>query len=211
MTAARDPADRPAEPPENPARLAPSASRLVVVDVQAGLLPHVAGGPAAAGRAALLVRGAHALGVPVRASEQAPDKLAPTADPVAAALAVADCEPAAKTAFSAAAAVRLTEAVSDERHQVVLCGFETHVCVAQTALDLLSAGYAVSVAADACGSRRRVDHDTALARLTAEGVTVTTAEAALFEWCRGAGNPAFRELRDLVKSAGEDGGSKMED
>ena len=199
----RDPAEPPAVPPENPALLVPRAGRLVAVDLQTGLLPHVVGGEAAAARAALLVRGAHALGVEVRASEQAPAKLGGAAEPVAAALAEAGVEPAHKTTFGAAAAVRLTESVSDPRHQVVLCGVETHVCVSQTALELLGAGYAVSVAADACGSRRAVDHAVALDRLTAQGVTVTTAEAVLFEWCRTAANPAFGALRELVKAADE--------
>ena len=201
VPADRAPADRPAQPPEHPALLSPSAGRLIVVDLQTGLLPHVADGEALAGRASLLIRGAKALGVEIRATEQAPTKLGATAEPVAAALAEAQVDPAAKTNFGAAAAVRLTEAISDSRHQVILCGVETHVCVAQTALELLSAGYAVQIAADACGSRRPADHEVALARLTAEGATITTAEAALFEWCRSAENPAFAVLRELVKQA----------
>ncbi|MFH5803144.1 isochorismatase family protein [Alienimonas sp. DA493] len=201
MPAERDPADRPELPPEHPALLAPSAGRLIVVDLQAKLLPHIEDGARVAGRATLLIRGARALGVEVRATEQAPDKLGPTVEPVAGALAEASTEPAAKTTFGAAAAVKLTEAISDRRHQAVLCGVETHVCVAQTALELMSAGYAVHVAADACGSRRTRDHEIALARLTAEGATVTSAEAVLFEWCRSAKHPAFAALRDLVKTA----------
>ncbi len=207
VPADRDPADRPVLPPEHPALLAPSAGRLIVVDLQTGLLPHIffkrtaAGGDAVAARAALLIRGAHALGAEVRATEQAPKKLGITAEPVAAALREAGVEALPKTTFGAAAATGLTEAISDRRHQIVLCGVETHVCVSQTALELMSAGYSVHVAADACGSRRIDDHEVALRRLTAEGATVTTAEAILFEWCRSAEHPAFATLRDLVKSA----------
>ena len=197
----RDPVDPPEHAPEHPALLTPSVGRLIVVDLQIGLLPHMDGANELAARAALLIRGAQALGVEVRASEQAPDKLGQAGDAVLEALQAADVTPAAKRNFGAAAAVRLTEAETDGRHQAVLCGVETHVCVAQTALELMSAGYAVSVAADACGSRRRFDHEIALQRLSAEGATVTTAEAVLFEWCRTAEHPAFRTLRDLVKSA----------
>ena len=195
----------PSEPPESPVMLVPGASRLAVIDAQTGLLPHVRGGAAVAARCALLARGAKALGVPVRASVQAPDKLGDVADDVAAALREADCAPAPKTAFGAAAVLKLTEAVSDARHQVVLCGVETHVCVSQTALELMSAGYAVTVAADACGSRSDRDHGIALGRLRDEGVAVSTAEAVLFEWCRSAKNPAFPALRDLVKAAAGSG------
>ncbi|NNJ27644.1 isochorismatase family protein [Alienimonas chondri] len=201
MSADRAFADRPEFPPEHPALLAPSAGRLIVIDLQTGLLPQIDDGASTASQATLLVRGARALGVEIRATEQAPAKLGATADPVAAALSDADVEAAAKTTFGAAAALGLTEAISDRRHQIVLCGIETHICVAQTALELMSAGYAVHVAADACGSRRASDHETALARLTSEGATVTTAEAVLFEWCRSAENPAFAALRDLVKNA----------
>jgi nicotinamidase-related amidase len=80
----------------------------------------------------------------------------------------------------------------------VLIGIETHICVLQTALDLLSRGYRVYVAADAVGSRHRIDHDVALQRLRDHGVIVTTAESVLFEWCETAEMPQFKAIRDLV-------------
>ena len=206
-------ASAPADPPENPATLAPTASRVAAIDLQEpACSPHVAGGDRrVADRAALLVRGAAALGVAVSATAQAPDKLGPAAEPVAAALEHANARVEPKLAFGAAGALGMTESVSDDRHQIVLCGVETHVCVAQTALELLSAGYAVSVAADACGSRSPVDHAVALDRLRAEGASITTVEAVLFEWCRTAENPAFAALRDLMKAAGPAGQGGMED
>ena len=192
----------PAEPPEHPQHLRPPGGRVVAIDLQERLLPAIHLGDAVAARAALLLRGAAALGVEVRASEQAPDKLGATVDEVAAALAGAGAAPVAKTKFGAAAALRLTEAVSDDRHQMVLCGVETHVCVTQTALELLSAGYQVSVCADACGSRSRQDHEVALDRLRGEGVVVTTVESVLFEWCGDAAGPHFKAVSRLVKAAG---------
>ena len=193
----------PAEPPEHPQHLRPESGRVVAIDLQEKLMPAVAGGDAVAARAALLIRAASRLDVPVRATEQVPGKLGATVGAVCLAYGEAvDGAPAAKTAFGAAAALGLTEAVSDDRHQAILCGVETHVCVAQTALELLSAGYSVSVCADACGSRSAVDHAVALDRLRGEGVVVTTVEAVLFEWLGSADHPRFKAVSELVKAAG---------
>ena len=81
----------------------------------------------------------------------------------------------------------------------MLCGLETHVCVAQTALDLLARGYAVFVAVDAVASRHPIDHETALRRLEAAGAIPTTSEAVLFEWCGTAEHPRFQDVRKLVR------------
>jgi nicotinamidase-related amidase len=80
----------------------------------------------------------------------------------------------------------------------VLCGLETHVCISQTALDLLARGLNVFVAVDAVASRHAVDHETALMRLQASGAILTTTEAVLFEWCRSAEHPQFQAVRKLV-------------
>jgi nicotinamidase-related amidase len=85
--------------------------------------------------------------------------------------------------------------------RVLLCGIETHVCVQQTALDLLSAGYRVYVAADAVATRHAEDHSWALQRMQATGAVITTTEAALFEWCERAGTPEFRQISSLAKQA----------
>ncbi|MEM9702871.1 MAG: isochorismatase family protein [Planctomycetota bacterium] len=188
-------------PATHPGFLAPTAGRLIVVDLQTGLLPHITESATVEARATLLIRGATALGVQVAATEQAPEKLGETVVPVAEELNTAKAERVPKTVFGAAGPLGLTDAVSDRRFQAVLCGIETHVCIAQTALELMSGEYAVTIAADACGSRRASDHEIALARLTAEGAKVSSVEAILFEWCGSAEHPAFRTLRDLVKEA----------
>ena len=70
---------------------------------------------------------------------------------------------------------------------MLVCGIETHVCILQTALDLLAAGFFAYVPVDAVGSRNAVDRDTALRRMESAGVVLTTTEATLFEWCGTAG------------------------
>ena len=88
------------------------------------------------------------------------------------------------------------------RPNVVLVGMETHVCVGQTALDMLHAGLHVFVPVDAVAARNAVDHDTALRRLEQAGAVPTTAEAVAFEWARDASHPRFKEVSALVKARG---------
>ncbi len=82
---------------------------------------------------------------------------------------------------------------------MLVCGIETHVCIMQTALDLAANGFEPYVAVDASGTRHSIDHETALRRMESAGVVLTTTEAAMFEWCRVAGTPEFKQLSALVK------------
>ncbi|MDR1496514.1 MAG: isochorismatase family protein [Clostridiales Family XIII bacterium] len=105
-----------------------------------------------------------------------------------------------KTAFSAAAEPAFMDALeAAKRREVLLCGIESHVCVLQTAEDLLDRGYAVKVAADATASRREIDADFAYARMARKGITVTTSEALLFEIMEGSEHPMFRQVSALVR------------
>ena len=79
-------------------------------------------------------------------------------------------------------------------------GMESHVCVMQTVLDLLASGYQVTVVADAIAARGGLDHQTALERMANSGVTLSTSEAVLFEWCESAEAPEFKQLSALVKA-----------
>ena len=84
------------------------------------------------------------------------------------------------------------------RESVVLVGMETHVCVAQTALDLLAVGFAVFLPVDAVSSRFDLDHTTALRRLEVAGAVLTTTEGVAFEWVRDAAHPQFKAVSRLV-------------
>jgi nicotinamidase-related amidase len=85
------------------------------------------------------------------------------------------------------------------RPKVVLAGIETHVCVQQTAFDLLALGYQVFIPVDAVGSRYALDHDVALRRLEKAGAVLTTAETVVFEWVGAADHPRFKEVSKLVQ------------
>ncbi len=175
-------------------------SVLVVVDVQERLMPAIHEAPRLLRRIELLAKAARALGVPAILTEQYPQGLGPTVAAVKAAL-PDGVEPVVKIDFSCAGvpafAARLAAA---GREQLVLAGVEAHVCVAQTALEFVATGKRVFLVADATGSRRPEDRAVALRRIERAGVTVTTAEAVVFEWLRRAGTAEFKALQPLLKA-----------
>jgi nicotinamidase-related amidase len=85
------------------------------------------------------------------------------------------------------------------KEEILLCGIEAHVCVQQSALDLVDAGFCVGVVRDAVSSRHRDDAEAAYARMAAAGVTITTMESVLFELLGDAKHPAFKEISAVVK------------
>lgn len=169
---------------------------LLVVDLQERLVPAILDRERLLANALRMVRAAEILGVPRFATEQYPRGLGPTVPELAALLP----DRPAKVTFHCCGAPGIVEglAAAGARH-VTLAGIEAHVCVAQTALELLRLGYRVQVPADAVGSRHRLDEEVALRRLEQAGVVVTTVEAALFEWTEGADHPRFKEISALVK------------
>lgn len=175
-------------------RLHAASSVLCVIDVQEKLLPVIAAGEAVVAAAGRLADAARILDVPAILTEQYPRGLGPTRATLAGKLP----PPLEKRAFSCCGCDDFVAAIPAERHQVVLAGLETHVCVAQTALDLLGRGNAVFVAVDAVAARHAIDHEVALRRLEAAGAVLTTSEAVLFEWCRSADHPRFQAVRRLV-------------
>jgi nicotinamidase-related amidase len=163
---------------------------VLVVDVQEGFRSYETFGAvsAACGR---LVEGARILGVPVVATAQYPKGLGPVAPEVG----LQGERPVEKTVFSA---VRADGFDLGGRDQVVVCGIEAHVCVMQTALDLLERGAEVHVVADAVGSRHAQDREIGLHRLDRAGATLTTVEAALLELCERAGTPEFKAVQKVI-------------
>jgi nicotinamidase-related amidase len=169
---------------------------LLVVDVQEKLVPKIQNRDAMVRNIAFLIDGARLLDVPVVATEQYPRGLGPTV-PV---LAQRVPERPEKTAFSCCAIPAVTEGFRKAaRPKVLLAGIETHVCVLNTALDLLAQDFRVYLAIDAVGSRYTVDHDVALRRLEKAGAILTTSEGALFEWVGGSSHPKFKQISALVQ------------
>lgn len=145
-----------------------------------------------------LIRGCQLLHVPIFLTEQYPKGLGHTISSIRYALQTT--LPLQKMTFSCCGSEELvSELKAREIRQVVLAGIETHVCVLQTALDLLANNYQVHVARDAVSSRRELDHDTALQRLAQAGALITTTEAALFELMVRADTAEFKEVSKLIK------------
>lgn len=180
----------------SPSLMSRDESALLIVDLQDRLLKAQPDAKRVVWNNRRLVDGAKAVGVEVAATEQVPEKLGATTADLAARLRA----PLAKQDFSAGACDELLVAWRERgvRH-VVLAGIETHICVAQTALDLVAAGFEPQIAIDAVGSRYEIDHQTALRRLESLSVTLTTTEAVLFEWCETADNTAFKAISALAK------------
>ncbi len=179
-------------------RLTLNRAALLVVDLQEKLLPTIHESDAVVRQSERLIRGFAALEVPVMATEQNPTRLGPTVETIAAALPVGGTRPA-KLKFSACVEDVRKWLEAQARDVVVLCGIETHVCVMQTALELLSIGMVVAVAVDAVGSRRPLDHGVALQRMIAAGVLPVTVEMALLELVHEAGTDRFKQILPLIK------------
>ena len=184
--------------PRSPELMNRDDSALLVVDMQARLLPLIAGSSRLVWNVRRLVDGAKILGVPVAATEQYPQGLGPTEPQLAQRLGAIP----AKLAFSCGECGGIFTSWRDQGiWKILVCGIETHVCVGQTVHDLLGEGFRVYLAADAVGARGPLDHEIALRRMDSAGATLTTTEAALFEWCGRAGSPEFKQISQLVRES----------
>jgi nicotinamidase-related amidase len=180
----------------HPTLMLANETALLVVDVQDKLMAKIPEADALVRDIAFLIDAARLAGVEVLATEQYPRGLGPTV----AALAERVPSRPDKVAFSCCAVAGLTEGLRQARRtRVLLAGIEAHVCVMQTALDLLAANFRVYIAADACASRYAIDRELALRRLEQAGAILTTVETAAFEWLGGSTHPRFKQMSALVQ------------
>ena len=172
---------------------------LVVVDAQEAFRPAIGDFALAVSNISRAVRGSGILGVPVLVTEQYPRGLGHTAEEITLAL-PAGVEVLEKTSFSAFGADGFADKLDEHaiRH-VLLCGFETHVCVNQTAHDLIDKGFNVHLLTDCIASRFRVDEDAGLEKMRSVGVVPSSVETALFELMQNARHPKFKEIQSLIK------------
>jgi nicotinamidase-related amidase len=180
-------------------RLSAGRVALAVIDMQEAFRPVIADFGEVASRIAKAVEGAQVLGVPIIVTEQYPQGLKHTASEIVAALS-GKLKPIEKTCFSSCGSEDFLSALlSTGVNQVLVCGIEAHICVMQTALDLLQRGFEVHLLTDCITSRKPENKQAALARLTAAGAVQSTLEMALFEIMRGADAPQFKTIQRLVK------------
>ncbi len=192
-------------------------SQLVLVDYQQRLMPFIHEGEAVLRNALRLGRIAHALQVPTWGTEENPAGLGPNptelkalcrktlakmnfsacADGLTELLRPAARQPQAGNARSLPK--HLQKPPATERNSIVMAGCETHVCLMQTALDLLDDEFEVWVVTDACSSRSERSRDAAFDRLAGAGAELVTTEMVAFEWLRTAEHPLFKEVLSLIK------------
>ncbi len=183
----------------HPNLLNSSSTALVVVDIQEAFRDVIPDFAAIAQRASIAVRGFQILGVPVIVTEQYPKGLGRTAEEVLSVL-PSDFEIFEKTAFSSCGAEPFVNKLEELGvKQVVLCGLETHVCVNQTAHDLLDRGFQVHVLCDCVTSRFEYNRLAGLAKMRRGGVIESSIEMAFFELMRDAKHEQFKEIQKLIK------------
>ena len=183
-------------------RLDPAQSLLLVVDVQERLVPAMRESEDFLAHVGALVEIAGLLAVPVLATEQAPEKLGATHADLIARLVPTGADRVAKSTFSAYGAPEVRawlQARRTERPHVVLAGLESHICVQQTALDLLAEGFRAWAVEDAIAARHDMGYRVGLARMGQAGAIAACVESVAFEWLGGAEHPAFRRVQALVK------------
>lgn len=178
-------------------RLTPQNAALVVIDVQEKLMNIMPRRVEVLASLQKLIGAARVLKLPTLVTAQYIKGLGPVCPEIVEA--TSGIVPMEKIAFSCCGSEEFMRAVKDLRRQrIILCGIEAHVCVQQTAIDLMK-DYFVYVAADAIGSRYRHDHKVAIERLRDCGAVITTVESAVFELLREAGTDQFKQILPLFK------------
>ena len=171
---------------------------LIIVDVQGKLAQLMYKKDRLFDNLQKIIRGMRVLEVPIIHMEQYPEGLGPTVPEVADLL--TDVERISKVSFSCWGNDRFKKALeASGRRQVVIAGIETHICVYQTAMDLMREGYEVQVVSDAVSSRTKKNRDIAVGKLQNCGAFLTTTEMALFELVKVARGDKFKELVKIVK------------
>lgn len=170
----------------------------VLVDLQEKMVPPVQQPEELLKNCVTLMKGLQALEVPILPLRQYPKGLGQLVPPIVEAL--GPHTPFDKVSFSGYGAQGFPQALEQlGRRTVLLFGIETHICVLQTALDLLDQGYRVAIVCDCVSSRRTRDHEIALRRAEQNGAQLVTMEGLLFELVERAGSPTFKTISSLVK------------
>jgi nicotinamidase-related amidase len=168
---------------------------LVIIDMQAKLMPHIDNGTAVLKHCVALVKAADLLDIPVLVTEQHARGLGPSVD----GLIGERHRVIEKESFDATLCPDFVAALPSKETVLFVAGCEAHVCVLLTVTGLLKLGYAVELIADAVGSRTPENKAIALARAQREGALPTTAESTIFGWLGSCRHPRFKDALALVK------------
>ncbi len=182
-----------------PLKLQVTSSQLVLLDMQVKLASAMPVDAMAdvVKNCGILLQAAKILDVPLIVTEQYPQGLGHTLPELTALLPA--CNPVEKIAFSCVNEPKFNRQLTRDHAQVVLSGMEAHICILQTALDLLAAGKQVFIAEDAVISRSYANKANAIARMRDAGCVISNTESIVFEWLGMAGSDAFKTISKLVR------------
>ncbi len=181
-----------------PTMLTTDNTVLLVIDFQERLFPVMHDKQRLLQNVQKLIRGIQALDIPIVLTEQYPKGLGPTIPEIKELL--PDVKPIEKVCFNCCDESAFNETLGSlKRRQLLICGIEAHICVYQTAIALLQAGYEVQVVADCVSSRDPENRMVSLFRMGSSGVSPTTTEMTLFELLNVARGDAFKEISNIVK------------
>jgi nicotinamidase-related amidase len=173
-------------------------SVLLVIDIQVKLLNVMSEKEALLENVQKLIKGLQLLGVPIIITEQNPKGLGPTQQELIQLL--PNVSPLPKFCFSCSQDKGFSDTLSKlNRRQILVCGIESHICVYQTAMELLQQGNEVQIVTDGVASRVASNKQVAISRLQAEGAKLTSTEMLLFELLKTAESPNFKEISRMIK------------
>ena len=181
----------------NHLRISSEEAVLLIIDVQDKLIASIRDNNLIEWNIRRLIESTNVLGIQRYFTEQNPTRLGPTSTSIATELKDTVYP---KMSFSCITCNKLIKNLK-ERHtkKIIVCGVETHVCILQSALDLLEEGFQVFIPIDAIGSRNEIDHKTAIRRLELAGVITTTTESIIFEWCKTSDRVEFKAISAIIK------------
>lgn len=171
----------------------------VIIDIQERLFPHIYDNEKILDNTLKLISGLQALEVPLTITEQYTKGLGKTLEPIVKQM-ENSYQPIEKIDFSCYGSTDFADLIkSHNKRNIIVFGVETHVCVLQTTLDLLEAGYNPIIVEDCVSSRKLNDKNIAIERMRQEGAIISSLESILFELCRKAGSDTFKIISKLVK------------
>lgn len=181
-------------------RIAREDTQAMIIDVQERLTPHIFDHEKIVKKTVTLIKGLQALGIPIMLNEQYKKGLGNTVPEILDVLDPENTKSFEKVTFSACDNDDAWNHLAQQnRSVVILFGAEAHVCVMQTALDLLDNGMQPVIIGDAVGSRFPYDKKQAIRRIRRAGGVISTVESILFELCRSSQDPAFKTISHLIK------------
>ena len=171
-----------------------------LIDIQEKLFPRIFDNQSILYKVKTYLKIVNSMNLPLILTEQYPKGLGKTIDMIESNIKTKNFYKFQKTSFSCIGADDVRDQLSNlEKKQVLLCGIETHICVLQTAFDLLKMDYDVFILDECVGSRNKLDKDIGISRLRKSGCTVLTLEMLAFELVRSSAHPNFKNISDLIK------------